>query len=63
MIAVEKQEPVEVYLASDGSIVISQADSDAGPQLVSVRVQNVEAVIRALRTARAKATLPSEGAA
>lgn len=55
MIAVEKQDPVEVYLASDGSIVISQIDSDAGPQLVSVRAESVEAVIRALRAVKHEA--------
>jgi hypothetical protein len=55
MIAVEKQDPVEVYLASEGSIVIAQEDSDLGTQLVAVRVENVDGIIRALRVVKREA--------
>ncbi|MDP9895348.1 hypothetical protein J2W32_004446 [Variovorax boronicumulans] len=50
MIAVDQQDSIDIYAASEGSIVIAQT-SEGQSNLVAIRPQNINAVIRALRAA------------
>lgn len=62
MIAVDQQDSIDIYYASEGSVVIAQT-SDGAANLVAVRPQNVEAVIQALRAAHRDALDRANGPA
>jgi len=59
--AVQQQDAIDVYESQAGYIVISQqSEMDSDPSLILIAPENVEKVIRALRTAKRMAMVGTE---